>query len=173
MISNRKEKIVLIGAGSASFTRGLVADLIRREWDLEIGLVDVDPDALAVAEGLTRKMIAAHDLKIPVSGSIDRRAILKGATVVICTVGVGGWRGWEQDVFIPRKYGLYYPVGDTVGPGGGIPPEVGPSAEVGFIFGRAGGPDHDEDGRPVGLGREGRQRQEGGEEGCHGVGPCG
>ncbi|PJF45876.1 MAG: alpha-glucosidase/alpha-galactosidase, partial [Candidatus Thermofonsia Clade 3 bacterium] len=41
-----------------------------------------------------------------------------GATAVICTVGVGGRRAWEQDVFIPRRYGIYAPVGDTVGPGG-------------------------------------------------------
>ncbi len=27
------EKIVLIGAGSAVFTRGLLADLIARDWD--------------------------------------------------------------------------------------------------------------------------------------------
>jgi alpha-galactosidase len=33
-------------------------------------------------------------------------------------VGVGGRRAWEQDVFIPRKYGIYQPVGDTVMPGG-------------------------------------------------------
>ena len=48
----------------------------------------------------------------------DRREVLPGATAVICTVGVGGRRAWEQDVFVPRKYGIYAPVGDTVGPGG-------------------------------------------------------
>jgi len=31
---------------------------------------------------------------------------------------VGGRRAWEQDVFIPRKHGIFVPVGDTVGPGG-------------------------------------------------------
>ena len=96
------EKVVLIGAGSAMFTRGLVADLIRRKWDLELALVDVDPDALAVAEGLTRKMLALGKSSIRLSASTDRRAVLKDATAVICTVGVGGRRGWEQDVFVPR-----------------------------------------------------------------------
>jgi alpha-galactosidase len=37
---------------------------------------------------------------------------------VICTVGVGGRRAWEQDVFVPRKVGIYQPVGDSVMPGG-------------------------------------------------------
>jgi alpha-galactosidase len=31
---------------------------------------------------------------------------------------LGGRRAWEHDVFIPRKHGIYMPVGDTVGPGG-------------------------------------------------------
>ena len=52
------------------------------------------------------------------SAALDRKDVLKGATVVITTIGVGGRRAWEQDVFVPRKYGIYMPVGDTVGPGG-------------------------------------------------------
>jgi alpha-galactosidase len=48
----------------------------------------------------------------------DRSQVLKDATVVIATIGVGGRRAWEHDVFIPRKYGISMPVGDTVGPGG-------------------------------------------------------
>jgi len=114
----QKEKIVLVGAGSAMFTRGLVIDLINRERDAEIALVDVDPDALAVAEGLTRKMIAAKGSSVRLSASTDRRDVLAGATAVICTIGVGGRRGWEADVFIPRTYGIYQPVGDSVMPGG-------------------------------------------------------
>jgi len=112
------EKIILIGAGSAMFTRGLVADLIHRNESLELGLVDVDPEALAVAEGLTRKMIESRQAPIRLSASTDRRDLLPGATAVICTVGVGGRRAWEQDVFIPRKYGIFQPVGDSVMPGG-------------------------------------------------------
>lgn len=80
--------------------------------------MDVDPSALEIAERLARKMISARGVQIKLAASVDRRDMLKGATAVICTVGVGGRRAWEQDVFIPRKYGLYYPVGDTVGPGG-------------------------------------------------------
>lgn len=113
-----KEKIVLIGAGSASFTRGLVADIIRRNNETELALVDIDPTALNIAERLTRKMIAAGRAPITLSASTDRRDVFTGATAIICTVGVGGRRAWEQDVFIPRRHGIYMPVGDTVGPGG-------------------------------------------------------
>jgi alpha-galactosidase len=71
-----------------------------------------------VAERLARKMIQAKNAPVRLSASTDRREVLKGASVVICTVGVGGRRGWEQDVYIPRRYGIFQPVGDTVMPGG-------------------------------------------------------
>jgi alpha-galactosidase len=113
-------KIVLIGAGSAVFTQGLVADMILAPdlgpW--ELGLVDVDPQALETAEGLSRRMIAARGGDISLRAALDRRELLAGANVVVCTVGVGGRRGWETDVIIPRNYGIFQPVGDSVMPGG-------------------------------------------------------
>jgi alpha-galactosidase len=114
------KKIVLVGAGSAMFTQGLLADLILSPdlgpW--ELGLVDVDPQALETAEGLSRRMVESKEAEIAVSASTDRRDILPGADVVVTTIGVGGRRAWEADVFIPRKYGIYQPVGDSVMSGG-------------------------------------------------------
>ena len=73
-------KIVLIGAGSAVFTRGLVADLILLEelgpW--ELALVDIDPTALETAEGLSRKMVESRDAKVTITASTDRRELLPG-----------------------------------------------------------------------------------------------
>jgi alpha-galactosidase len=112
------ERIVLIGAGSAVFTSGLIADLIRLHWTADVTLVDVDPSALDVAYRLAAKMVAATNAPITLRATTERREALPRATAVICTVGVGGRRAWEQDVFVPRKYGIYAPVGDTVGPGG-------------------------------------------------------
>ncbi len=113
-------KIVLIGAGSAMFTHGLVADMIQSPdlgpW--ELGLVDIDPQALETAEGLSRRMVDARGAEIAISASTDRRGVLPGADVVVSTIGVGGRRAWEADVFIPRKYGIFQPVGDSVMPGG-------------------------------------------------------
>jgi alpha-galactosidase len=112
------EVIVLIGAGSASFTRGLISDIVRKNWQGELRLVDTDPEALKVAQGLAERMLDAAKSKLKLSASIDRKQVLRGATVVVCTIGVGGRRAWEQDVFIPRKYGIFQPVGDTIMPGG-------------------------------------------------------
>jgi alpha-galactosidase len=113
-----QENYVLVGAGSAMFTRGLVADLINAGQPCNLSLIDTDPDALSVAERLAGKMIASVGAPITLWVDTDRRALLSDATAVICTIGVGGRRAWEQDVFIPRRFGIYQPVGDSVMPGG-------------------------------------------------------
>lgn len=113
-------KMILIGAGSAVFTRGLVADLIQspRPARWRLGLVDTDPIALETAQGLSQRMIEARQVDIVLEASTERRDVLPGADVVVTTIGVGGRRAWEADVFIPRRYGVYQPVGDTAMPGG-------------------------------------------------------
>ncbi len=114
----RKKKIVIIGAGSAMFTQGLVADLIAAGKPWLLGLVDIDPQALQVAEGLSRKMVQTSGADIQIEASLDRKDVLPGSDVVVTTIGVGGRRAWEADVYIPRKYGIYQPVGDTAMAGG-------------------------------------------------------
>lgn len=113
-------KIVLIGAGSAVFTRGLVADLILLPelgpW--ELGLVDIDQTALETAAELSRKMVESRGAAVKITASTERRDLLAGADVVVTTIGVGGRRAWERDVEIPREYGIYQPVGDSILPGG-------------------------------------------------------
>ena len=111
-------KIVLIGAGSASFTQGLVADMILTGDAWEIHLVDIHPENLAVAHGVVKRMLQARPAPVTVTATADRRAALAGADAVVTTFGVGGRRAWELDVFIPRQHGIYQPVGDSVMPGG-------------------------------------------------------
>ncbi len=114
----KRTKIVIIGAGSAQFVQGLFGDLIRSGRPWELGLVDIDRSALAMAEGLSRRMVDYKQADIVIKGSQDRRDLLPGADVVVLTVGVGGRRAWLADVQIPRKYGVYQPVGDTIMAGG-------------------------------------------------------
>ncbi|HRZ56431.1 MAG TPA: hypothetical protein P5525_13350 [Candidatus Paceibacterota bacterium] len=100
------ESIVIIGAGSAMFTRGLVADLLQRNRPCTLSLVDCDADALAVAEGMTRKMIAARRAPITLRAAMDRRDVLPSATAVICTIGVGGRRAQRQAQAKQRQRGI-------------------------------------------------------------------
>lgn len=113
-----KEKIVIIGAGSAVFTRCLVSDILLRGMDADLALVDIDPAALEVAERLTLKIARATRSKTRVAAFTDRRQALRGATVVVTAIAIGGRRAWEKDVFVPRRFGIFQPVGDTVMPGG-------------------------------------------------------
>ena len=67
---------------------------------------------------LAEKMVELGRAPIRVSGHTDRRECLGGATVVICTIAVGGRDAWRKDVLVPREHGIWMPVGDTVGPAG-------------------------------------------------------
>jgi alpha-galactosidase len=115
-----RKKLVLVGAGSSMFTQGLVMDMIRNPgagaWSLH--LVDVDEHALSAVGSLVAKMLKAGGSDIALSLSTDRREALPGADIVVATIGVGGRRAWEHDVLIPRRYGVFQPVGDTAMPGG-------------------------------------------------------
>lgn len=114
-----RKKIVLIGAGSAVFTKGLIADFIQSgfgKW--EIALCDINPQILESITRLAKKMVEQKNADIMISSSTERRELLPNADFVVTTIAVGGRRAWEQDVIIPRKYGIYQPVGDSIMPGG-------------------------------------------------------
>ncbi|MDP9160590.1 MAG: hypothetical protein M3O09_10255 [Acidobacteriota bacterium] len=113
-------KLVLIGAGSTVFTQRLVADVILTgqadRW--ELALVDIDPVTLDAVDRLVRKMLKFKNVNFPIVSTTDRREVLPGADFVVTTIAVGGRRGWELDVQVPRKHKIFQPVGDTMMPGG-------------------------------------------------------
>ncbi|MDO7883020.1 hypothetical protein [Antiquaquibacter soli] len=117
-----RRTLVLIGAGSAVFTRGLLADLIGATdlgaW--EIRLVDVDEENLSVATRLAEAMVASRGVgdSIRVTSSLDRRAVLPGADFVVTCVGVGGRPAWQADWETCMRHGVFQPVGDSIMPGG-------------------------------------------------------
>ena len=115
-----KQKMVLVGAGSAMFTQGIVIDWIKQQpaGDWEIALVDINPVILEATEKMVRRYMSVADRPAKITAAVDRKDVLDGATIVICTIGVGSRRAWEQDVFVPRQFGIFQPVGDSVGPGG-------------------------------------------------------
>ena len=60
------ERIVLIGAGSAVFTAGLIADLIRLGEPADVALVDPNPGALHVALRLAQLLDFYHrSIRLP------------------------------------------------------------------------------------------------------------
>lgn len=113
-------KLVLIGAGSVAFSRGLLADVMSpagRGID-RLALVDLDEGALARVTALARRMAEGRRDGLRIEAHTDRRKALADADYVVVTIAVGGNEARLQDLRIPRRYGIYLPVGDTVGPAG-------------------------------------------------------
>ncbi|RAP78414.1 alpha-glucosidase/alpha-galactosidase [Paenibacillus montanisoli] len=113
-------KITFIGAGSLTFTRNFLSDLMTYpEFDgSEICLMDIDEKKLGMMDALARKMIAQESLNMRVHSTTDRREALRNADYVIITIQVGGLDAFALDIEIPRKHGVLQCVGDTMGPGG-------------------------------------------------------
>lgn len=113
-------KIVIIGAGSEVFSRGLIADIVMTN-ELSgsvIALCDTDPERLELITRLAQRMVLEAEADVIIESSTERNDVLLGADYVIQTIAVGGKSAWEKDLNIPMKYGIIQPVGDTVGPGG-------------------------------------------------------
>ncbi len=114
--------LTLIGAGSAVFTRGLLADLISADdlgaW--EIRLVDVDAAALSTAQRLAERMVDARQVghRVRVVASPDRTVVLPGSDFVVTCIGIGGRPAWQADHDVTTRHGVYQPVGDSILPGG-------------------------------------------------------
>jgi len=120
-------KIILLGAGSLTFTpslmKGLMESTLAKENILNVSLVDVNPEILNIMYMAGTKMVEVYKRqrkleRFRIEKYMDRREALKGADFVIVTIGVGGIGATHLDVNIPLKHGIFQSLGDTVGPGG-------------------------------------------------------
>ena len=112
------KKIAFIGAGSVTFTRNLVRDLLTFPAfaDATIALMDIDDEKLHYAELAVKKIVSAGNYPATVIATKDRVEALKGADGVLCTIAVGSYEQICKDIEIPMKYGVDINVGDTRGP---------------------------------------------------------
>jgi len=112
--------IVIIGAGSAQFTRELLGDILSfpELQSVRVVLHDIDAQRLKTAEAIARATAQAAGANPEVFTTTDRRRALEGADYVINVIQVGGFDGITSDLTIPEKYGLHQTVGDTLGVGG-------------------------------------------------------
>ncbi|MGE5529735.1 MAG: hypothetical protein ACM3X6_11425 [Patescibacteria group bacterium] len=113
-----KKTIVILGVGSTYFTRGIVESLITKGGEWEVRLVDIDPQCLEIAVLLTKRLVELYKAPVTIVGSLERKEVLPGADAVVSTIGVGGRRAWEKDVFIFRQFDINQSTGDTYGAGG-------------------------------------------------------
>ena len=113
-------KIAMIGAGSVVFCKTLTGDILSYPefHDARLTYMDVDARRLEVGAALARKVAAGCGAKPDIRATLDRRAALAEADVVIVMAQVGGFDATLIDFEIPRKYGLNFTIADTTGPGG-------------------------------------------------------
>jgi alpha-galactosidase len=114
-------KIVLIGAGSASFGTGTLCDLYAARGHLRdstIALVDINPQALDTMAAVARRLNAATGEPFVIEAHTDRRDALPGAAFVIIAVAVRRNERWRLDFQIPLRHGVKQVLGENGGPGG-------------------------------------------------------
>jgi alpha-galactosidase len=114
-----KTRICIVGGGSYNWTPIMLRDIAAMQ-DLSgtIVLHDIAPEALEDLQRLGRKVMSVAGADFAVEATTDLDEALRGAEFVIVTITTGGLEAMRQDLDIPRKYGIYQAVGDTVGPGG-------------------------------------------------------
>ena len=113
-------KIAIIGAGSLTFTRRLMMDILAvlEFRNTEFRFMDINEKNLEMTTNVCQKMIDDNHVKARIISTLSRKEAIKNADYVICVVRVGGEEAYQKDIKIPLKYGVSQCVGDTLGPGG-------------------------------------------------------
>ena len=116
-----KQRIVLVGAGSAQFGYGTIGDILQSQT-LEgsaIVLHDINPDTLREVETTAASFISDRKLPFIIESTTDRKRAFKDADFIIISIEVGDrFALWEQDRTVPQQYGINQIYGENGGPGG-------------------------------------------------------
>lgn len=120
LIGQSRFKFVFIGAGSSTFTMGLVGDILQEPVLEEGHLALVDLDAVLLEEVYTAvsNLVQVTGRPFTVSRHTDFRECLDGADFVFLTYATAGYARWKSDIAICTSHGVMQSVGDTIGPGG-------------------------------------------------------
>ncbi len=116
-----RTKIVLIGAGSRSFGRGQIADVLQSPElageGVTLSLVDRDPGALELMTKLAARIGEHAHSDVEIESHTDHRKALEGASFVVTAVALERMKLWEQDYRVPLSYGFRHVLGENGGPG--------------------------------------------------------
>lgn len=102
-------KIVIIGAGSASFSVPMINDLsLTPELsDSHVVLVDIDEKRLATAGNLAGRLVAERNSPLTFSTELDREKALEGADFVLNAAQIGGHSYAEANRQLGTDHGYY------------------------------------------------------------------
>ena len=114
-------KIVVIGAGSASFGENTLSALLRSKKlrGSTLALVDRNAVSLDIVHRLANRLNTEWDAKFTISAHTHHKEALDSAEFVVSAIEVGPREElWKSDYEIPLKYGLRQPYAENGGPGG-------------------------------------------------------
>jgi len=111
-------KIVIIGAGSASFGLENLGGIMQYETlkGSTLALVDINEANLRLVTALARRMNKEWDSKMVIHSTTDREKVLSNADFVILSVAVDREETWIKDYEIGIKHGIWH-YAENGGPG--------------------------------------------------------
>ena len=112
-------KIVIIGAGSHTFSRATITDILSYPElrDCTITLMDIAQEPLDMITAFAKTLVKQHNFNTRIESTTDRRKALAGADYVYMTILVGARPG-SQPNSKTQYHGVELRRGDTVGAGG-------------------------------------------------------
>lgn len=113
-------KIVVIGAGSLSFTPSLLRDFAQFEdlFGSKIVLMDIDDSKLPQVLDIAKRINKVAGANYIFETTTDRKKALENADFVIISIETARMGLWRTDFSISEKYGVYQPQEENGGPGG-------------------------------------------------------
>ncbi|MBV8461776.1 MAG: hypothetical protein JO368_00675, partial [Acidimicrobiales bacterium] len=113
-------KITIVGGGSTHWGPRLLTDFANTPslHDADVALVDIDEASLPPMMTIAKHIVASRDVAMNVTATTELAQGLEGADFVVTAFSVGGFASMEHDIEVPARYGIFQPVGDSIGPGG-------------------------------------------------------
>lgn len=104
-----KTRITIIGAGSATFSAGIVRDLCVNKGleGSHITFMDIDENRLEMIVSLAKRIIKELDMKYTFSITTDRQKALKDAKFIINMAQIGGHEWAEHQRNLGTKHNYY------------------------------------------------------------------
>ena len=108
--SSKKPKIVVIGAGSASFGLSVLGALMQEESlkGATLGLVDINAEGLHLIEKLARRLNREWGTEMEILASTDREQILPEVDFVILSIAIDREKCWQSDQEIAKRHGIMH-----------------------------------------------------------------
>ncbi len=113
-------KVAFIGAGSLSFSRRLMMDLmaVPELQDTHFYFMDIHKRNLDMVTRICNRDLKANGVKAKITATTNLRKAIVDADYVVSMIRHGGLEAFRQDIEVPLKYGIDQCVGDTLCAGG-------------------------------------------------------